>query len=202
MQLPKEIYRYKNNASYYTSYITEEDGMVQKNLGSDKKLALQKLEELRQELSCENNIPEIKEAKPARVSILKKLSYFFKNSPKLFWILFIIALLTVCIGLRLYGFTSKPLWLDEVVELSYTIPAQSFSTVIKESAAQAQPPLDYLIIWQIRRHIPFELSFRIPHFVYSVLSFICIWLWAKRIFSRPGIIAEFQLFFKAGIRIT
>ena len=210
MQLPKDIYRYKNESTYYASYFsTTENKTVQVNLGNDKEKALKKPQELRQELTGKKNIAAPAKPKPEKINLPKNTTPFFKRNSKLLWLLFIVALVAACIALRLYGFTSKPLWLDEVIELSYTIPGQSFSTVIEESAAQVQPPLDYLIIWQIRKHIPYVLSFRIPYFIYSVLSCILIWIWAKRIFSRPGIVAVgcwlaisgFHIFYAQEVRV-
>ncbi|RLD10399.1 MAG: hypothetical protein DRI44_06180 [Chlamydiae bacterium] len=92
-------------------------------------------------------------------------------------------------GLRTYGFSKKPLWLDEVEHLYDTLPGYDMPKVVKEAAGHAQPPLDHLILWKFRSTFPAPQFVRLPYLLYAILFCVLVWIWSLRLFSLPGLLA-------------
>ena len=103
--------------------------------------------------------------------------------------LLLFVILIISVGFRTYGFSKKPLWLDEVEHLYDTLPEYSVQKVVSEAAGHAQPPFDHLILWKFRTHFPDPKLVRLPYLIYAILFCVLVWIWSLRIFSFPGLLA-------------
>jgi len=104
-------------------------------------------------------------------------------------ILIILSIFIISVGIRAYGFSEKPLWLDEVEHVFDTLPDYNITKVVEEAALHAQPPLDHLILWKFRSRFPAPQLVRLPYLIYAILFCALVWIWSLRLFSLPGLLA-------------
>jgi len=114
------------------------------------------------------------------------------SSPKIFYSLFFIILLTGSI-LRFYNIDKKSYWLDE--ELSIRLSSLSISGIIDNSANETHPPLYYFILhYWMNLFGDSEASARSLSAIFGIISIMLIYQIGKLIFGREaGLISSLIL---------